>query len=276
VTAAKNNPPELADLDPERVRFTIAAIERNTNGDTHYHNYVLSKISGKPYLYTAESRTPALAEVLQPDLDQGGTLKEVRPGIFSYTFKTALPADYDREVTHVVGGEISTKDGKVANPTYEFVPSGDKANASHTDEEKRKAANGPMPPQSVHYKRLIHRIHTGVNLGEPFTVYGGTPTKPGAIEFSDIRFPGDRRNCVKCHVPGANEPPLPAGLLPTLIPQADGTVKALQPIMSACVGCHTSEPAKLHMETMTSNGQESCVTCHGVGRSFAVKKVHQR
>ncbi|HEY1235393.1 MAG TPA: OmcA/MtrC family decaheme c-type cytochrome, partial [Candidatus Binatia bacterium] len=149
-------------------------------------------------------------------------------------------------------------------------------NPSHTDEEKRTAANGPMPPQNVHYKRLIHRIHTGVNLGEPFTVYGGTPAKPGPIEFSDIRFPGDRRNCVKCHVPGANEPPLPAGLLPTLIPQADGSVKALQPITSACVGCHTADPAKLHMETMTSNGQESCVTCHGVGRSFAVNKVHQR
>jgi len=149
-------------------------------------------------------------------------------------------------------------------------------NPSHTDEEKRKAADGPMPAQNVHYKRLIHRIHTGVNLGEPFTVYGGTPAKPGAIDFSDIRFPGDRRNCVKCHVPGANEPPLPAGLLPTLIPQADGSMKALQPITSACVGCHTAEPAKLHMETMTFNGQESCVTCHGVGRSFAVSKVHQR
>jgi OmcA/MtrC family decaheme c-type cytochrome len=149
-------------------------------------------------------------------------------------------------------------------------------NASHTDQEKRKAANGPMPPQNVHYKRLIHRIHTGENLGESFTVYGGTPAKPGAIDFSDIRFPGDRRNCVKCHIPGANEPPLPAGLLPTLIPQSDGSTKALQPITSACVGCHTAEPAKLHMETMTFNGQESCVTCHGVGRSFAVSKVHQR
>ena len=38
-------------------------------------------------------------------------------------------------------------------------------NPSHTDEEKRKAANGPMPPENVHYKRLIHRIHTGINAG---------------------------------------------------------------------------------------------------------------
>ena len=150
-------------------------------------------------------------------------------------------------------------------------------NPSHTDEEKRKAAKGPMPPQNVHYKRLIHRIHTGAAAGESFVIYGGTPAKPGPIELGDIRFPGDRRHCVKCHVPGANEPPLPAGLLPTLIPQPDGSVTLLQPITSACIACHTNEAAKIHVDTMTSpNGQEACVTCHGIGRSFAVEKVHRR
>jgi OmcA/MtrC family decaheme c-type cytochrome len=150
-------------------------------------------------------------------------------------------------------------------------------NASQTDGDKRKVANGPMPPENVHYKRLIHRIHTGVHLGEPYIVYGGTPAKPGPIEFSDIRFPGDRRNCTKCHVQGANEPPLPTGLLPTLIPLADGGVTVIQPITSACVGCHTKETAKAHMETLTaSTGQESCVVCHGTGREFSVEKVHRR
>ena len=38
-------------------------------------------------------------------------------------------------------------------------------NPSHTDEEKRIAAKGPMPPENVHYKRLIHRIHTGAAAG---------------------------------------------------------------------------------------------------------------
>jgi OmcA/MtrC family decaheme c-type cytochrome len=150
-------------------------------------------------------------------------------------------------------------------------------NANHTDVDKRKTAKGPMPAENVHYKRLIHRIHTGANLGEPFIIYGGPAAEPVPVTFSDVRFPGDRRNCTKCHEKGANEIPLPAGLLPTAIPQADGTVKLLTPIMSACIGCHTKEPAKAHMEAqIAAIGRESCVVCHGVGREFSVEKMHRR
>jgi OmcA/MtrC family decaheme c-type cytochrome len=150
-------------------------------------------------------------------------------------------------------------------------------NAAQTDGDKRKKANGPMPPENVHYKRLIHRIHTGRDLGESWIIYGGTPAKPGPIEFGDIRFPGDRRNCRKCHVPGANELPLPAGLLPTLLPQADGSIKSVQPVASACVACHTEDATEAHVDTMTTaSGQEACVTCHGIGGTFAVEKVHRR
>jgi OmcA/MtrC family decaheme c-type cytochrome len=150
-------------------------------------------------------------------------------------------------------------------------------NANHTDADKRKTAKGPMPPESVHFKRMIHRIHTGRNLGEPFVVYGGPAAAPVPTDFSDIRFPGDRRNCAKCHEPGANELPLPAGVLPTFIPQADGGVRALSPIMSACVGCHTREPAKAHMDAqIAAVDRESCVVCHGAGREFAVDKMHRK
>ena len=622
VTDAKGRPLDLNDLDRDSARFVIAVLRTDKRDDTAYHNYILSRVVGKEFIYKGEKRIPALADTLQPDFDRGGLFTRMQPGIFTYTFKTALPANYDRSATHVVGGELTRDKAKyVANPLFEFVPSGGQVkaqramvetatcnnchdplkyhggtrraagycalchtsqltdpesgenlefkvfvhkihrgkllpsvksgkpyfmvgadqqvadytnlrytqvvmsdgvakdlrnckachagaksdnwkqspsgaactschdnvdlktgknhladaqaegtcigchlpegpefgpsvagahtfpgwssqlpgivfdilkiegtqpgqnpvvtfsvkskkgeainaaqmnnlrlviawpttdykiaveedarkaeaqgngvymhtfkykipseatgsgaigiqgykvtelkkpngnvikdvrdvgynpvkyfpitdkeaiprrqavkiencnvchamlathgearrnaefcvlchNPSHTDEEKRKAVNGPMPPENVHYKRLIHRIHTGINAGEPFIVYGGPPAKPGPIDLSDIRFPGDRRNCVKCHVPGANEPPLPAGLLPTLIPQADGTLKAIQPITSACIACHTRETAKAHVETLTaSNGQESCVVCHGVGREFSVEKVHRR
>jgi len=619
---ATGKPLELAALDSVGLKFTIATLLTSKSGGGEYRNYLLTKVAGKEYTYKGETKKPALVEALQPSFNQGGALKQLRPGIFTYTFTTALPANYDRNATHVVGGEITRENGKyVANPLFEFVPSGAKVrvqhsvietascnnchdplkahggtqrevgpcalchtsqlidpesgesldfkvfvhkihrgkllpsvkegkpyfivgagqsvkdysnirypqamlangsykelrnclvchadpkkdhwkkfpsagsctschnnvdlasgknhkmgpasegtcigchqpegpefgpsvagahtfpgfsaqlpgvvfeilkidggkagdnptvtfsirtrksepldaakmanlrlvvawptsdyqvaveedvrkaqpvgngvyvykfkyslpadaqgsgaigiqgftqvdlkkpngeiikgqrdagnnvvkyfaitdqepmprrqavkiescnvchlklathgearrntefcvmchNAGQTDAEKRKAAKGPMPPENVHYKRLIHRIHTGAAAGESLIIYGGPPVKPGPIEMGDIRFPGDRRNCVKCHLPGANEPPLAAGLLPTLIPQKDGTVKAIQPITSACIACHIKEPAKIHMDTMTAaTGQEACVTCHGVGRTFAVGKVHWR
>ena len=129
-------------------------------------------------------------------------------------------------------------------------------NPSHTDEEKRKAANGPMPPENVHYKRLIHRIHTGINAGEPFIVYGGPPAKPGPIDLSDIRFPGDRRNCVKCHVPGANEPPLPAGLLPTLDSSSRWNPQS-----------HSTDHQRLHRLPYQRNRESPCGDIDGIKRA---------
>jgi OmcA/MtrC family decaheme c-type cytochrome len=94
---------------------------------------------------------------------------------------------------------------------------------------------------------------------------------------AEISFSGDRRNCTKCHEKGANELPLPEGVLATAIQQADGSVRLLPPIMSACVGCHTKEPAKAHMEQqIASSGKESCVVCHGVAREFSVEKMHRK
>jgi OmcA/MtrC family decaheme c-type cytochrome len=622
ISDSKGQPLDLDHLDPDSIKFTVATLQTGKGGESEYYNYILTDVGGKEYVYKGEARKPALAKTIQPDLDRGGTVAKIKPGVFAYTFKTALPANFDRNATHVVGGELTRGKAKyIANLLHEFVPSGGKVrfqrtvvetatcnnchdplkyhggtrravgycalchtsqltdpesgenlefkvlvhkihrgkllpsaksgkpyfmvgpdqqvadytnlrytqvvmsdgvakdlrncrachaagksenwkkspsiaactschdnvdlrtgknhlagpqaegtcigchqaegpefgpsvagahtfpgwsnqlpgivfdilkienskggqnptvtfslknkkgeavnaaqmdnlrlviawpttdyqiaveedvrkaesqgsgvytynfkytipadatgsgaigmqgfkraelkkpngnvikdvrdagdnvveyfpitdkeavprrqavkiencnvchamlathgearrkaefcvlchHPSNTDGDKRKAANGPMPPENIHYKRLIHRIHTGAAAGEPFVVYGGPPAKPGPLDLSDIRFPGDRRNCVKCHVPGANEPPLPAGLLPTLIPQADGTVKAIQPITSACIACHTQETAKLHTETMTAaNGQETCVVCHGIGRQFAVEKVHRR
>src|SRR5205809_446389 len=529
---SKGKPLDLDDLDPNSVKFTIAVLKTGKDGEKDYHNYILNKVTGKDYVYKSETRKPVILETMQPDSDQGGSFAHVRPGVYAYTFKTTLPAIFDRRATHVVGGQLTRGDRRyAANPLFEFVPAGGKVqarrelaetatcnkchdpmrahrgtaretgycalchtaqlfdpetdenldfkylvhklhrgkylpsvktgrpyitvglnqrvadfstivspqsvvtetipkeyrncaachanpkasdwktlpssagcvschdnvdlrtgknhgpgpapegtcvnchqpegpefgpsiigahtfpgnsiqlpgtvfdilkiedgkpgsnpvvtfslkdkkgeplnareasprrkavkidncnvchlklqphgeqrnntefcvmchNASHTDEDKRKTAKGPMPPESVHYKRLIHRIHTGRNLGEPFIVYRGPAAKPVPIDLGEIRFPGDRRNCLKCHEKGANELPLPAGVLATSIPQADGAAKLLTPIMSACIGCHTNEPAKAHMEAQAAAvGRESCVVCHGVNREFSVEKVHRR
>jgi len=53
-------------------------------------------------------------------------------------------------------------------------------------------------------------LHTGENLTQDFTIYGfgGTPNN-----FNEVRFPGDTRNCAKCHVSTASYvPPLQTGI----------------------------------------------------------------
>lgn len=611
ISDAKGAPLDRSAL--EDVRFTLAAIKTGERGETSYHNYVLSKIPGREYVYKGERKKPALAETLQPDYDRGGSLTRVKPGLFVYSFKMALPANYDKKATHVVGGELTRENRKsVANPLYEFVPAGGRVkvrrvvvetgscnnchdplkahgglrqetgycalchtsqltdpetgenldfkvlahkihrgknlptvksgnpylvvgfrqsvfdfstiglpqdirncktchtgpqaanwmnfpatapctschdhvdlksgknhpagpmadgtcvgchqpqgpefgpsvsgahtiphksqqvsgvvfdilkieatqpggnpvvtfsvknkkgepleaakmdnlrfilawptteyqtlvdedvrkarpsgngvythtfgyslpadakgsgavaiqgyraldlkkadgslikgvrdagfntvkyfaitdrqpvsrrtvvkiqscntchdalsahgearwgteycvtchNPSQTDEVKRKTAKGPMPPENVHFKTLIHKIHTGEELGEPFVVYGGPPAKPAPIDLGEIRFPGDRRNCAKCHEKGTYELPLPAGLLSTVMPQADGSIRNVPPITAACTSCHTKEAAKAHVETqIASGGKESCVVCHAVGREFSVDRAHRR
>ena len=39
---------------------------------------------------------------------------------------------------------------------------------------------------------MIHRIHTGEELTQDYTIYGygGTP-----YNFNEVLYPGDRRNC---------------------------------------------------------------------------------
>ena len=150
-------------------------------------------------------------------------------------------------------------------------------NANQTDEVKRKQVKGPMPPMNIHFKILIHKLHTGEELGEPYILYGGPPASPGPIDFGEVRFPGDRRNCAKCHEKGTYEIPLPPGVLATAVPQLEGGPKTIPPITAACVGCHTNEAARAHIDTqIASGGRESCLVCHATGREFSIAKSHRR
>jgi hypothetical protein len=38
------------------VRFTLAAIKTGERGETSYHNYVLSKVPGREYVYKEERK----------------------------------------------------------------------------------------------------------------------------------------------------------------------------------------------------------------------------
>ena len=120
---------------------------------------------------------------------------------------------------------------------------------------------------------MIHRIHTGENLSQDFSIFG---FGGGKHTFNEVRFPGDRRDCQKCHAPDSqqvleNPPP---GLLPTVTLRDWYT--PTQHYAAACLGCHDTKPAAAHAFAMTAPFGEACAACHGADAEFAVDKVHAR
>jgi OmcA/MtrC family decaheme c-type cytochrome len=133
-----------------------------------------------------------------------------------------------------------------------------------------------MPAETIHFKVLIHKIHRGEELQNEYTVYGfgGTP-----FHFNEIRFPGDLRDCNKCHLAGTNLLPMPLSLLPTLDPRGPmrGLADPTMPITAACTACHDSSKAADHSAAMTATGmREACVSCHDENTTFAVSKMHAK
>jgi OmcA/MtrC family decaheme c-type cytochrome len=146
-------------------------------------------------------------------------------------------------------------------------------NPNHSDGARRPAAEGAA--ESGAFKRLIHRIHTGTNLTQDYTIWGGTPTN-----FNGIRFPGDRRDCLTCHVAGAYTLPVTPDAVPVVTPRDYFSPQG--PGTAACVGCHDNRDAAAHAYLNTVNfpgasgPTEACGTCHSTGGDWAVEKVHAR
>jgi len=125
---------------------------------------------------------------------------------------------------------------------------------------------------------LVHRIHTGENLppNRPYIVVGFNGSHN---DFSDVHYPamaptgapGDRRNCAMCHI-SDSEQNLPTGRNAVVDPQ--GPINPVQPVTSACTGCHLDTATASHALSNTAALGESCEVCHGSGSTFSVSKVH--
>jgi OmcA/MtrC family decaheme c-type cytochrome len=148
-------------------------------------------------------------------------------------------------------------------------------NPNTTDVARRPAGAGA--PMSVNFPVLIHRLHQGEDSAAgghmtPYIVYGFNAS---VNDFSHVRFPGDLRNCAKCHVNDSQGLPLPAGRVNAQNPRA--WYSPMGPTATACTGCHTSQSTAAHTNLNTSPTLgESCDVCHGRDDDFSVDKVHAR
>jgi OmcA/MtrC family decaheme c-type cytochrome len=122
------------------------------------------------------------------------------------------------------------------------------------------------PPTGVDFARHIHKIHTGENLTMDYTV--------GNRNYNGIRFPGDLRDCARCHVNGSEQLPLSAKLLPVIEPRSP--IPVMGATTAACTGCHDSLPTASHALSNSNALGEACSVCHGTDDDFAVSKVHAR
>jgi OmcA/MtrC family decaheme c-type cytochrome len=139
-----------------------------------------------------------------------------------------------------------------------------------TDEAQR--LEEALPPASINFRVLIHRVHSGAELAEAPVIYGfgGRP-----IDFSHVEFPGNLAACETCHLPGSYGLPLARGIQPTTITQAGDLITSILPTRSVCTACHDSIAVAGHAELQTTaSGLETCEVCHGPGADFDVTQVH--
>jgi OmcA/MtrC family decaheme c-type cytochrome len=145
-------------------------------------------------------------------------------------------------------------------------------NPAATDEARRPPE--AMPPVSINFRTLIHRLHSGGQATDPLVVYGFGGRE---YDFSHVVFPGNLAACETCHLAGTYGLPLARGLQPTSV-SLDGTpLQSTLPIRSTCTSCHDSEPVAGHAELQTTaSGIETCQVCHGPGKESDVIRVHNR
>ena len=155
-------------------------------------------------------------------------------------------------------------------------------NADATDKGRRPTDGSPtvdgLAERSIHFKTMIHSIHTGQDLNvKPFVVYGFG----GSVnDFSDVTFPRDRRECIACHIDSnASAFPLPAGALGTTSSTGanandDSDNVRTQPMTATCTSCHDGENTATHVADKTSGGQETCLACHTSGLLLGADNAH--
>ncbi len=148
-------------------------------------------------------------------------------------------------------------------------------NPTGSDVARRPANAGPA--ESISFQRMIHRIHSGEELTQDLTIYG---FGGAAHHYNEVLFPGDRRNCAKCHTANSHQVPPPPGAAPVIALRDYFTLQG--PGTAACLGCHDSQDAAAHayLNSTTfpnsTNPAESCGVCHGTNAEWAVDKVHAR
>ncbi|MBL8237503.1 MAG: OmcA/MtrC family decaheme c-type cytochrome [Bryobacterales bacterium] len=118
--------------------------------------------------------------------------------------------------------------------------------------------------QSAQFTTMIHRIHSGKELGVPY--------KLGSDTWDHVGYPGVRSNCNGCHINNSQQLPLRDEL--RAVKEPAGPITDRKPETNACTSCHASATAVAHAQANTGALGESCSVCHGSTSEFSADRVH--
>jgi OmcA/MtrC family decaheme c-type cytochrome len=214
------------------------------------------------------------------------TLIDATTGTYDYTFATKAPANFDATATHTIGMQAERDlsaygitEVAADDAVYSFVPNGspvttvrDVVNeascnnchnplSAHGGARKKVAycvlchtpqSVNPDTQNTVDMAVFIHKLHRGSSLssvkaGQPYGIYH----RGAMVDFSDVVFPQDMRNCTTCHAPGTK--------------QADNW--KTNPNRAACGSCHDNvnfDTGANHVNLPQPN-DTLCKTCHNSG-----------
>ena len=247
-----DNPPPVEDVGDGSFRYTL--------------NYVLPEDSTGTYAFGLEGyKMETLEDVPDP----------VRIASFNPVTYVSLDGGQPeprRQVIDLERCDACHKDlalhGTIRqNPEYCVLCH----NPNATDEDQRP--DDALPPVSINFPLLIHRIHRGSDATQPLQVYGFG----GQLhDFSAVVFPGDLAACESCHLSGTYTVDL-ADRQPTTITQSGEVISQIQPARAVCTTCHDSAAADGHAQLQTTvDAIETCVVCHGPDREFDVAEFHHQ
>jgi len=280
-TSDYTNPGELAAGQPFREPMQTATYNAADGTAVYTFTEAIPAAAKGTYAFSIETRR---AYTLNPAPKQGPTaVNEGAPNQVFYAAVTGTTVVPRRTVVQLTKCNACHQDLNVT-----FSHGNQRITIEHcvichnpqgSDIGRRPADGSANPGESIEFARMIHRIHTGNNLEQDFTVYGFG----GAVStFNDVGYPGDRRNCLACHVNAATYTlPLPITNQPVVTDR--DFFSPMGSATAACTGCHDSRDVVSHAFINTSFfpknptvPAEACATCHGTGADLDVVKVHAR